>query len=434
MSGGRAALWLTGAFLLRLAFGLSGELWGDDELQVFLIGLEFYETGDWPLFGPDVVYTQTRIPGGLQGLLVGGPLFIVPVPEAPYVLLNALSFASLSLLAWYIGRRVPSVPRGLLWAWVLFSPWTLDVSAHIVNTSYVLTGGVAFFVAACELVPSLRVGAIARPAAYALLGFGLLWVYQLHLSYALLVPVAIVVFGLAWRGDGRLPAAGVGWFAAGAALSGATLVPTIVALGPSGLVGGTGANLSFEIASLLRLPEVVARFLSLAAFELARFAGSSTEARLDFLAAYPWAAPFAVAAALGGLLQTVVLFACLFRRSHGGDDWPAVRRATIALIALVYGSFVFSVKGPASHTFYVTLPAVTIYAFSCWAPLLGRPWIRRLAVALLVCGGVAHVAIAARNLTERSLYVDRDRVVRAIAERDHRILGERRPDQWRSGG
>jgi hypothetical protein len=47
---------------------------------------------------------------------------------------------------------------------------------------------------------------------------------------------------------------------------------------------------------------------------------------------------------------------------------------------------------------------------------------------------VAHVAIAARNLSERSLYVDRDRVVRAIVERNHRLVGERRPDAWRSGG
>ena len=61
------------AFAVRLAFGLCYEFWADDELQIFLIGLRYYTTGEWPFFGPDVVYSQTRIPGALVGLLVGTP-------------------------------------------------------------------------------------------------------------------------------------------------------------------------------------------------------------------------------------------------------------------------------------------------------------------------------------------------------------------------
>src|SRR5262245_6399738 len=80
---------------LRLAVGLTSECWGPDELQIYLIGLKFFTTGEWPLYGPDVVYTQTQIPGGLQGLLIGGPLWLVRQPEAPYVLLNVLSFRTL---------------------------------------------------------------------------------------------------------------------------------------------------------------------------------------------------------------------------------------------------------------------------------------------------------------------------------------------------
>src|SRR6185503_14913662 len=104
---------------------------------------------------------------------------------------------------------------------------------------------------------------------------------------------------------------------------------------------------------------------------------------------------------------------------------------TLAVLALVYVSFAFSVKSPSSHTFYVTLPVVMIYSFYVWAALLRRPLIRNLAVALLISGAVTHFAIAKDRVFERSLYADRPLIMRAIAEKNYRLLGERRPDVWK---
>src|SRR5690349_1588556 len=87
----RVALWalaLLALFAFRLGFGLTRELFFEDETQVFLIGLRYYATGVWPYFGADVVWTQSEIPGALQGLLVGLPFHVAPIPEAPYVLIN----------------------------------------------------------------------------------------------------------------------------------------------------------------------------------------------------------------------------------------------------------------------------------------------------------------------------------------------------------
>jgi hypothetical protein len=417
-------LWIALAFVVRLTFGLMSEFWGEDELQVYLIGLEFFTTGVWPLYGPDVVYTQTQIPGGLQGLLVGGPLWLVPLPEAPYVLLNLLSFAALCLLAWYIGRRVPAFPRGLLWPWILFSPWTLNMSAHIINSSYVLSGAVLFALGAFELVPSLRRDLLPRPLAFFCLGFGLLWIFQLHMSALLLVPVAVGVIGLAGWG-------GSGWAALGAALAAAPLLPTVLTDGLAGLVQPAGANMAFEPRNLLRVPQVVAQFFALATFELARFLGASTDARLGFLSRFWWAAPFVVSAALVGVVQTASLVAGLFQRRPDARDWPAVKTAIVVLLALLAASFVWSVRTPASHAFYLLLPAVMIYAAYVWAPWLQRRAVRTLAVMLLVSGGVTHVAIAWRNFTFHSLYTDRATVVRAIAEKNHRLVGLRRAEMWR---
>src|SRR5712675_84428 len=94
----RWAVILGVCFLFRLAFGLSREFFFEDETQVFLLGLRYYATGAWPYFGPDVVWTRSEIPGAMQALLVGVPLRILPIPEAPFVLLNLLSFAAIAAL------------------------------------------------------------------------------------------------------------------------------------------------------------------------------------------------------------------------------------------------------------------------------------------------------------------------------------------------
>lgn len=417
-------------FVVRLAFGVTNDFFGEDEFQVYLIGLKFFTTGVWPLYGADVVYTETHVPGGLQGLLVGGPLYLLAQPEAPYVLLNALSLAALSLLGWYITRRVPDVPRWFLWPWIFFMPWTFDLSAHIINTSYVLCGAVPFFVGAFELVPALRTGALSRRLSFFFLGLGLFWVYQIHMSAALLAPMALVVLVLvAWH-DRAAALRGIPWFLLGALVTIPSLIPTLVAVGPAAVAGSTRANIVFEPDHLLRLPQVVLQFFSFGSFELPRFIGSNTHDRLTFLVRYWWAAPFVVLATLIGMLQTGVLLVGLFRSPAQRADWPAVRATTAIVVALVFASFALSVKAPASHAFYAVFPVVTIYAFYWWTSLFSIRLVRMLAVSLLVAGGITHLAIASRNIADRSLYTNRALVMRAIQERNHHLLGELRRDRW----
>src|SRR3954454_16297662 len=93
---------LAACFAFRLWFGLSREFFFEDETQIFLMGLRYYATGEWPYFGPDVVWTRSEIPGALQPLLVGLPLRVAPYPEASYVLLSLVSFGALVFFARYV--------------------------------------------------------------------------------------------------------------------------------------------------------------------------------------------------------------------------------------------------------------------------------------------------------------------------------------------
>jgi hypothetical protein len=110
------------AFLFRLGFGLCSEFWNTDEKQVYLIGLKFYKTGAWPYFGPDVTDT-IQIPGALQGLTTGLPFYLLPIPEAPYILLNLLFWfrKKYAQKDWRAMKYLTLATVGLIYAGFAFS-------------------------------------------------------------------------------------------------------------------------------------------------------------------------------------------------------------------------------------------------------------------------------------------------------------------------
>jgi hypothetical protein len=421
---------LCGAFLFRLGFGLCSQFWADDERQVYLLGLKFYATGAWPYFGPDVA-AGVQVPGALQGLLVGLPLYAAPLPEAPYVPLNVMSFAALCLLAWYCERRLPGTPRWFVWGWLLTAPWTLNFSTHVVNPSYVLPGAVLFFVGALETLPATRRGLVPAWLCNLSMGAALFWVMQLHLSWVVLVPflLASVFFQLRERGTKALPA--LGWLACGALLVGWTLAPTFMKYGVTDGSGGAGemfaANFRNAARVLNPVEGVPARFLSLASMELARFAGRNTAERVAFLRENLWLAPPAVFLGVVGLLQPAAMIVLWFRRKTAREDWPQVKGLTLLTVALLCALFLFTAKLPASHTFYVTFPVAALYGFYCWDALLQKRGWRVFAAVFLLVGVLFHAGLAAHNFARVSLYTDRRTPASAIAEKNPALLGTRRP-------
>src|SRR5262249_39010232 len=131
------ALLLVGLFLLRGYYGLSLKLRTRDESPIYLLGLNFFTSGQPPFFVADVFGPYAppdgQIPGPLQGLLVGLPLFLAGEPEAPLIVLNVLSFAGLVFLGHYLTRRFALVPAWITYAWLLTCPWTLNFSTYVLN-------------------------------------------------------------------------------------------------------------------------------------------------------------------------------------------------------------------------------------------------------------------------------------------------------------
>ncbi len=426
------ALTLAGVFAFRLAFGLSSEFFFEDETQIFLIGLRYFATGQWPYFGADVVWTKSEIPGALQGLLVGVPLRVAPWPEAPFVLLNLLSFAALAAFAWYIGRRLPSLPKWLVWGWFMTVPWTLQFSTHIINPSYVLAGAVVFFIGFFEAVPGLSLGLVKPAIAFMMMGFGLIWVMQLHMSWPLLLPYSAWAF---WSrrnsGAGGLVRDAAA-YAAGALIPGLLLLPTFATYGMTAGSGGIGRNLHVSFINPSVAVTTMARLLSFASLEINRFIATDGAKRLEFFTRHPWLIPLAAIVWFVGIVQPLWMLVEMCRSSarwrfpKTSGHWRAMRWLLLASVVMVYASYWFVMEPAQAHAFYVLAPIALCLAAYCWTFIDSARW-RRAAAAILVINVAFHAGLAIAQAPDKSLYKHRDIVVDAIQTRRPDVLAHRRP-------
>lgn len=416
-------------FLFRLGFGLCSSFQDEDIKQIYLLGLKFYTTSGWPYFGPDVTAT-IQIPGALQGLVVGLPFQLLPIPEAPYLLVNLLSFSSLCFFAWYCTRRLPEIPKWFVWSWLLTAPWTLYVSTQPYNPSYVLPAAILFFVGAIETYPFLSRDLVPRHWANFMMGISLFWIMQFHLSWVVLVPYVALSFYLQFRKLGRAALSSIAWFAAGAVIPFSFLVPTFLKYGFAAGLGSTNDVVQFNYQNLLRnlniVEGVLGRFLSFASFELPRFIGANTAARLAFMRQNPWLIPLVIFLTPVGILQSVALLVLWFRKSHTQKDWKAVKYFTLATVLLLYLCFLFSMKLPVSHTFYITFPVAMLYSLYCWSKYLTKRGWQTVAKVFIVCGLLFDIGLAASNYRQVSIYRERSKIEEAIKVKDYRVVGERR--------
>lgn len=437
-------------FIGRLLFGLTSEFFSEDETQIYLMGLRYYATGEWPYFGPDVVWTGSEIPGALQPLLVGLPLRAAPFPESPFILLNVLSCTALAALAWYIGRRLPSLPRWLIWGWVFTAPWMLQFSTHVNNPSYVLPAAVVFFVGLFEAIPSLSIGVLSRQAAFFMMGAAVTWTLQIHMSWPLLVPFAAVAFvsgngaetsyrrgrtKTEQRSNGDLrcfvspflsvPSVhSVIWFLAGAALPATLLVPTYLRYG---LHAGSGAsNVHLHFVRPDRILTTLAQVFSFASLEINRFIAIDDAKRWMFFQDHAWLVPAALIVFVAGILQPVWMLVSWFRSAPTVPGWLAIRRLVAFTVALIYLSYWFVVEQPQAHAFYAMAPPAFIFAACCWQIVDSRRW-RRVAAVTLAVNIVFHAALAWTQAPEQSMYRNRRVVAAAIRARQPDIFGHRRP-------
>jgi len=427
----RIPLLLCACFVFRLLFGLSREFFFEDETQIFLLGFRYHATGSWPFFGPDVVWTRSEIPGALQALLVGLPLNVAAVPESPFVLLNLLSFAAICAFAWYVCRQLPRAPRWLIWGWFLTIPWTLQFSAHMINTSYILAPALIFFIGFFEASPAFALGRIPPAAAFAMMGLSIASLIQIHMSWPLLAPFAAGAWISRRRhGVGALAGAAAA-FAGGALVPGLLLLPTILRYGLTGGSGGVLRNLHPHVVNPWIIVTTLARFLSFPSLEISRFIETDGAKRLEFFTRHWWLVPGALLVWITGMLQPLWMLVdgCRPARQWPPDlpavEWAALRRLVAGGMLLVYASYWLVMEPPQAHAFYVLAPLAFMFA-AFWWTFVDSPRARRIAAGAMVLNVAVHAGLAWAQAPEVSLYKNRRVVAEAVRLKSPEMFAHRR--------
>jgi len=411
--------------LFRYFYGICNEFWEEDELQTYLIGLKFYSTHHFPYFGPDIVYTQSQIPGSLEGLLVGLPFYILAIPEAPYILLNLLSMLALCIFAFYLQKKFPGIPLWFTWVWIFICPWAINFSTYVINPSYVLFGSVLFFIGFFESIPKLSIGFVKVRTAFFMMGFSLFWIYQFHMSWVLMLPFIFAGFWFRFRKDKLI----LLYFLMGCFLTAAFVIPTYIHYGLHAGSGDVQSNVLFNVSNLKEIGNLIMRLLSYATFELWHFIDFGGKPQWQFFTEHIWAAPFMLFVIVLGVIQAVYLFLSFFPfiMKNRTIEFRWMKIIMLLTLLITYFSFLFSIKAPSSHTFLLLFPLVMIYSFYCWQTLFVKKLFRILMVIMLVSGIITHVTVARHNYYKKSLYKNRELPLKAIQERNYKILSNRRP-------
>ena len=450
------------AFLFRLGFGLALPFWPEDQLQAYLVGLKCYTTDTWPFFGPDLGGSETnhynQIPGALEGLVVALPLKVLPIPEAPFIFLNLITLFAIALFAWYCSKRLPRLSLPFIFTLLVVLPWTLHENAGMITRSWCLFSSLLFFVGFFESLPGFSLKILSPQQSNALMGFALLWHAQFHMSWVYLA----AFFGLSLILQGKQKISSVFtavlYFFLGSLPMAALILPTFIQYHgfPHGNNSGSYATL-FCWENFKQFFTILARWLSLPSFEMPFFLdtpgvpgfdnwgtasgphwdgwswfpsfqpGHSTHARIEFLMGSPFMFYPGIFLWIAGLLMAIALLILGFKNHHELKEWNQVRSLALFTFAIVWVSFWFTYKWPLSHIYYDAIfPMVFLYSLYCWNVLAPSKGWRIFAVVLLAAAIVFQTAYAWRIHPIYSIYKDRDKLVRAIQEKNYHIVGERR--------
>ncbi len=419
-------------YLFRTAFGLSLKFWTSDELQTYLIGLKWFTTHGWPFFGPDLIVDDThfyfQIPGALEGLMIGTPFFLLPIPEAPFLFLNLLSLTAIALLAFYIHKRIPEISFLFTFSWIALLPWTLNDATHMYNPCFLLFGSILFFVGFLEAVPSLSTHWLSPAKAFALMGFGLFWDMQFHFSWVLLPPLGLAAFASSVQQHGlKILFKTAGSFLMGALIPLGALLPTLFVYGFHTLYGGSATVVGFNLHNFLRFFSTLAKYLSLACFEMPQFVGEHTMDRIAFLQDALWIALPGIFLTMVGWAQPFSFLIFGWRKDPTRPSAQAVFAAAWSVFIMVFMAFCFTYKAPVAHALFILFPLVTVFSFHVWAQLAPYAGWRKFALVCLVASLWFQLGFLIYWMPKRSLYLDRAKIQTAIDQKNYQILADRRP-------
>jgi hypothetical protein len=370
-SNGGLILFIILLYALRLFYCYEGYLknymWLDitDESHIYLLGLKYFITGQYPYWGPDITYTATFLTGGLQGLLTGLPLYVWHHPFAPYLFLFLISSAALLYLSWYITKVFPALQSWVIYGMIAIAPFAVHTGLKIINPAYVLCFSIPFFLSFMETLHILPTEYIGLKWRFFWMGLGVSAVFQLNASWVvlfimLMVAAAWAISQLTWKQIIRTALC----CCAGLILGALSLLPTIYQFGWHVLFI-QAKNLDFSISHITDVFNIIYYIFVLAGFEMNTFSR-----------VYTWGSLIEHASIISGLIFVIiqitgyVLFAAqiiaLFLKKWKPYtlEYRKLFLLTSSIIISLWFIFLFSFVRPGMHAIICFFPLSAILI--CW--------------------------------------------------------------------
>ncbi|MBI4924425.1 MAG: hypothetical protein HY843_00760 [Bdellovibrio sp.] len=137
-----------GIIILSLVFRLWFSFFTDfsrDEIKIYEKGFSFYKTGHLPITGAEIAYSSTELPGSLQALLTGVPLFLSKgEPWGASLFVAFLNFFAVFLIFAIYIMLFPKINQTMLCLFIFWSPWSY-LFTSIWNPSFLPFFSALFF-------------------------------------------------------------------------------------------------------------------------------------------------------------------------------------------------------------------------------------------------------------------------------------------------
>ena len=410
-------------FLLvfRIFLGIQINFIHLDYEQIYLMGLENAFSGNWSFWGPDVVWSKTRLPGAMQGLLAGIPLRLTNHPYSPIVLSNLISAAGLILLSFYAKRKFPGLSLYFLLSLFLLFPFGLFNGVVLLNTSYLIFSGAILFLAVFDLFVYRDKLYWNSSLHFFMIGFSLLFTYQLHLGWVLIIPFVLVLLYLEWKRTPRKWWKPVSFLALGSIISGLTLLPTLFTYG-NVIMTNVEGNLTFKIERTFEVFDLFARYLGMATFDIIHTRSfsvlASDKSIINLILIW--------AVKLFTILQFIGICISLFFIERSIEYRKTILLFFLTLIMALF-LYIISNKHLEARTYILLYPIPIWLTLFSYSYLIRYRYVKSILNSSLILVFVASLGIGISNFNDKHSFKSvENKIQRAIEKEDPYEFAKRR--------
>lgn len=378
--------------VFRTFLGIQINFSHEDYEQIYLMGLENALSAEWSYWGPDVVWSKTRLAGALQGLLIGLPLKLFRHAYAPIVFSNLITASGLLLLSVYAKKRFPKLSITFLILLLFLLPFYLFHGVVLLNTAYLILSGSVLFISVFELF-IYRDNLLLKSVYYyyVAIGAAMLFTYQLHLTWIMFLPFVAVLLYLEAKNKRT------NWllcflaFTVGCCITGITLLPTIINYYDV-IYSNAEGNLTFKGERFLQIFDVFIRYMSFSTLDVTYnhnvYKNASDQSPLVFF--------LLRAIKVLGICHFIFLVLSYFKVRKNKSFQKIFLLFCLTLIMATF-LYILSNKHLSLRTYVLLYPIplwMSFYAYEYWVQ---KKWISRIFYGSFVVIAIAYTGVTYYN-------------------------------------